>query len=249
MNPLISVIVPTYNRKDFLVVCLDAIMNQTYSPIETIVIDDGSTDGTGALLAERYGQRIHYCWQDHSGLPAVARNRGLQLARGELIAFCDSDDVWYPNKLELQVSRMHDRQANCSCSDAAVIGDSENRYLDHYRFRYTDLRKELLCENFFICSSVVLERSVLGQTEFTTVAEYRGYEDYVLWLSLRSRLRIDYVDKPLLWYRKHYGNVSRQGSQRDALIRLRILCSESAYLLHPLLWVRNLLKIIRRLFG
>lgn len=96
--PRISVIVPSFNRCDLLPETLDAILAQTHSPAEVILVDDGSTDATAAMLAARYAGRITYRRIENSG-DLAARNIGLAMACGELVAFCDSDDVWHPEFL------------------------------------------------------------------------------------------------------------------------------------------------------
>jgi glycosyltransferase involved in cell wall biosynthesis len=106
-NPLISCIIPVFNGERYLGEALDSILAQTYRPIEIIVVDDGSTDGTGELVA-RYGHRIRYFRQNNEGAP-TARNAGLSAARGAFVAFLDSDDLWQPDKLERQMARFEAR--------------------------------------------------------------------------------------------------------------------------------------------
>ncbi len=107
MTPTVSVIIPTYNRRVYVQEAIDSVLAQTYTDYEIIVIDDGSTDGTGETLRERYGDRIRYEWQENQG-ESVARNRGIALAQGEYIAFLDSDDLWLPEKLEKQVTYLEE---------------------------------------------------------------------------------------------------------------------------------------------
>ncbi len=99
---LVSVIIPTYNRASLVVEAVDSVLAQSFRNLELIVIDDGSTDETGVRLAA-YGDRLRYNRQERSGVSA-ARNRGLALACGEWVAFLDSDDLWQPKKLEVQVN-------------------------------------------------------------------------------------------------------------------------------------------------
>ena len=100
--PRVSVIIPTYNRATLVCKAIDSVLEQTFGDHEILVIDDGSTDGTESAVAG-YGQRVRYFWQDNRGMSA-ARNRGIDLARGEYLALLDSDDLWMPFKLELMVS-------------------------------------------------------------------------------------------------------------------------------------------------
>jgi glycosyltransferase involved in cell wall biosynthesis len=106
-SPLVSCVVPVYNGECYLAEALDSIFAQTYRPLEVIVVDDGSTDGTAALLAS-FGQRITALHQANAG-HAVARNRGVGAAQGEYLAFLDADDLWHPEKLARQVERFRAR--------------------------------------------------------------------------------------------------------------------------------------------
>ena len=101
MKPTVSVIIPTYNRAKFLPVAIESVLNQTYPYVEIIVIDDGSTDNTKAVL-EKYKNKIRYLQGVHKGT-AFSRNLGMKAATGKYIAFLDSDDSYYPYKLEVQV--------------------------------------------------------------------------------------------------------------------------------------------------
>ncbi len=100
-SPLVSVIVPTYNRASVIGEAIDSILSQSYRPVEIVVIDDGSSDDTASRV-RRYGHPVKYVYQRNRG-PAAARNCGIQYAAGDFIAFCDSDDVWNPGKLEREM--------------------------------------------------------------------------------------------------------------------------------------------------
>src|SRR5262245_33236726 len=104
-QPLVSVVIPTHNRAYGLAETIDSVLGQTYPNIEVVLIDDGSTDGTDTLIQERYGAdaRVRYVRQDKSGTN-IARNHGLRLAKGELVALLDSDDIFLPWKIEMEVA-------------------------------------------------------------------------------------------------------------------------------------------------
>lgn len=102
----VSVVIPTFNRAALLGRAIDSVLNQTYQDFELLVVDDGSTDGTRDVVA-KYGSRLRYLPQQNAGVSA-ARNAGVRHARFDLIAFLDSDDIWRPQKLELQVPAMAD---------------------------------------------------------------------------------------------------------------------------------------------
>jgi glycosyltransferase involved in cell wall biosynthesis len=102
MNSYVSVIIPTYNSAEFVVHAIDSVLNQTYTNYEVIVIDDGSIDNTRQIL-EPYQFKINYIYQEHQGV-AAARNKGIDAAKGELIAFLDADDLFLPQKLQQQIA-------------------------------------------------------------------------------------------------------------------------------------------------
>ena len=101
MNPKVSVVIPTYNRAATVPRAIESVLAQTVTDLEVIVVDDGSSDDTGKVLGEMFGDRIRYYAQTNQGA-SVARNRGVEEARGEWIAFLDSDDLWEKEKLEWQ---------------------------------------------------------------------------------------------------------------------------------------------------
>src|ERR1017187_5960230 len=113
MTPSISVVIPTYNRAHVVVQAIESALQQTLRDLEVIVVDDGSTDGTGETLDREYGNRIRYFHQQNQG-QSVARNKGLWEAKGEWVAFLDSDDVWLPEKLQHQLQALEIFRAKCN---------------------------------------------------------------------------------------------------------------------------------------
>jgi glycosyltransferase involved in cell wall biosynthesis len=101
---LVSCVIPVFNGERFLGAAIDSVLGQTRQPVEVIVVDDGSTDGTAQVIAG-YGDRIRWLRQANAG-PAAARNAGLALARGGLIGFLDADDIWLPHKLDRQLEEL-----------------------------------------------------------------------------------------------------------------------------------------------
>ena len=107
-NPLVSIIMPTYNRAEYIIQTIASIRRQTYTKWELLVIDDGSDDETEEKLAAEKDKRIMYLKTKHTGIGGRLKNMGLENAKGSLIAFIDSDDLWHPEKLALQVKAMND---------------------------------------------------------------------------------------------------------------------------------------------
>jgi len=101
-DKLVSVIVPVYNGERYLAAAIKSVLGQTYRPVEIIVVDDGSTDGSARIVRE-FGAAVRYEPQSHLGSPDACRNRGIKLADGEYLAFLDQDDLWMRDKLQLQI--------------------------------------------------------------------------------------------------------------------------------------------------
>jgi glycosyltransferase involved in cell wall biosynthesis len=118
-----SVIIPTYNRCHLLAEAIDSVIQQNYPALEIIVIDDGSTDATTAMMAAQY-PGVRYFYQTNQG-PAAARNRGIIEATGELVAFLDSDDIWLDNKINIELSLLRD------FPDTDVLAGNANAYIEN----------------------------------------------------------------------------------------------------------------------
>jgi glycosyltransferase involved in cell wall biosynthesis len=112
MDPKVSVVIPTYNRAGIVPRAIESVLAQTVTDLEVIVVDDGSSDDTGKTLEEMFGDRIRYFAQVNQGA-SVARNRGIEEARGEWIAFLDSDDLWEKEKLEWQLKALEQFSPQC----------------------------------------------------------------------------------------------------------------------------------------
>ncbi|MDB4912949.1 MAG: glycosyl transferase [Gemmatimonadetes bacterium] len=132
---LVSIVLPTYNRAYCLAQTLSSVLAQSYAELEVLVVDDGSTDGTDALVAREFGHdpRVQYTWQPNAGLSA-GRNAGIAMAIGEFIAFCDSDDIWDRDKIALEVACMlADEQLGLVWTDVSAV----NAQLEMLHPRYT----------------------------------------------------------------------------------------------------------------
>lgn len=237
-EPLVSVIIPTYNSRDHVQEAVDTILKQTYSNIEIIVVDS-STDDTKQVL-ERYGERVRYFYQEPKGVSA-ARNFGLSQARGSLVAFQDADDRWLSGRIETQLlalKRFPD--AALVFSDYAMFDHSGvilpsacwphfKLWLDEYRdaggdFAYGRLYWELMLGNCIGTCTVLAVKDVLerfGRFDET----FKTCEDLDLWLRVSTKCSFLYVDKVLAEYRVHSSGLSGSRDTRDmtwALDRARV---------------------------
>jgi glycosyltransferase involved in cell wall biosynthesis len=209
---MISVVIPTYNRRELLGETLASVFAQTGADFEVIVVDDGSTDGTGAYLRH---QPVHAISLPHSGLPSVARNAGLAQVRlkpeGEYIAFLDSDDLWEPTALaELRAALARTPEAGFAFCDFVYFseaGELPGQYLSAEHKRSGDVFESLLETCFIIPGSLMIRR-----TAIEVVGEFdphcRMSEDWDYFLRLAARFPAVYVDKCLVRMRAHPGNRS-----------------------------------------
>lgn len=202
MGNSVSVIIPTWNRSDDTLRAVRSVLNQTYNDFEIIIVDDGSIDQTENIFSEYPDKRVRYIQIEHSGLPAKARNVGINNAKGEWIAFLDSDDEWLPNKLEEQIRLAEITLCQAVCSNAWRIQNSQNRgaYLDDQVPEIIRFSK-LVKVNFVICSSALIKRSLIDKAlGFSEAKAMKAWEDYALWLRIASLTNFAYCSKPLVEY-------------------------------------------------
>jgi glycosyltransferase involved in cell wall biosynthesis len=220
---LVSVIIPTYNRDGFLREAIESVLSQAYKQFELIVVDDGSTDTTGDLL-QQYGTGLSVLHTSHRG-PSAARNRGIAAARGEYIAFLDSDDVWLPDKLRAQMLFFQDHPEARVCQTEEIwirSGVRVNPMKKHKKYSGWIFKQCLpLC--MVSPSSVMIERSVFGRVGLFNET-FLACEDYELWLRIAARYPIYLIDTPLII--KRGGHADQQSRLIPTLdqYRIRALC-------------------------
>ncbi len=172
-DELVSVVIPSYNRAYCIADSVGSVLDQTYGNLEVIVVDDGSNDNTEEVVASIDDGRVRYVRQNNAGA-CVARNHGVDLARGSLIAFHDSDDLWLPQKLERQVHALQSSGADfCYCRIQTFREDSRTglRRLVHImpkeNVELADLTFERLIERNFISTQVLLgHRDIFVEERF-----------------------------------------------------------------------------------
>ena len=218
--PRVSVIIPTYNRAHYLGAAIDSVLGQTSTDTEVIVVDDGSTDQTRAVL-EQYGSRVRPLYQEHCGLIAAVRNRGLREARGEYVAFLDSDDLWLPTLLETQVAALEQRpEWGMVYCDGWILDDATGQDLcrTHAATRAESgwIGPALFEQNFIQTSAVVVRRAVLEDVGvFREDVELWAVEDWELWLRTAARYQVGYCGEPLFRLRLHPANTSRRNPGKN----------------------------------
>lgn len=217
--PLVSVIMPAYNAARFVRASIDAVLSQSHSNVELIVINDGSSDETPNILAE-YSDKIIAINIDNSGVSA-ARNIGIANAKGEWLAFCDADDIWFKDKLAQQLGSINDNV--WSYTDSFYFGE-DYPYADDSptNTKRSDLSnlysgkvfEHLILENFITTSSLLIKKSVLEKFGGFD-KNLSSMEDWSLWLNIATEYPIALVPQTLLKYRVYSGSTSRKA--REAL--------------------------------
>jgi glycosyltransferase involved in cell wall biosynthesis len=208
----VSVIIPTYNRSYYVLRAINSVLAQTFKEHEIIVVDDGSTDETRRLL-KPYSHYINYIYQDNAG-PAAARNNGIELAKGEWLAFLDSDDTWLSNKLDVQLSQcinlgadlcFHD--LSCLNSDGQNIS-SWNQHVHSHTRGFPSLKTGIIQDPYqrmmttgylFLTSTLMAKRSIFFDVGFFN-KNFRTSEDLELFYKLAARYRVGYIAEPLTIY-------------------------------------------------
>jgi glycosyltransferase involved in cell wall biosynthesis len=186
MDKSITAIIPTWNRANCLKNCLSLIVRQTYKNLTVVVSDDGSSENVLVVADSFKDSRVKYIRGENSGRPSIPRNRAIKKATGNLLAFCDSDDYWKENKLEVQVNILEKTKLGAVCSNA-YLDQTPKMYFDNQSRKLTTL--DLLKVNSVICSSMVVEKKIIDKCGgFDEDLEFKAVEDYLLWLKVSYTL-------------------------------------------------------------
>ncbi len=217
-RPLVSVILPTYNRGWILKEAIDSVLKQRFADFELIVIDDGSTDATGRIL-EGYGTRIKACFQPHRGVSA-ARNTGIRKASGRYLAFLDSDDLWLPEKLTAQVDYFSSNPTVPACqTDEIWIRKGVRVNPKKIHLKSPEKLFERSLERCLVSPSAVMLRRWLLDAVGLFDESLPACEDYDLWLRVSCRFPVALIPKALVVKR---GGHADQISRVPGLDRFRI---------------------------
>ena len=215
----ISVIIPTYNRKKTLARAIQSVINQSLSPFEILIIDDGSNDGTEEWVKDNF-QNIKYIYQNNHGVSS-ARNIGIENAYGDWVAFLDSDDEWLPNKLYEQVKAID--------SNPEIKFFHTNEIWIRNGIRVNQMKKHKKYGGYIfekcldICrispSSALIQKEVLDNIGIFDES-LRVCEDYDLWLRITSKYPVVFLDVPLIY--KYGGHADQLSKVNDGIESYRI---------------------------
>jgi|SRR5690625_57270 len=206
-NELASVIIPSYNRSQIIRKTLESVWNQTYRPVEVVIVDDGSTDNTREIV-NRWKEefvsedfKVNYFFQKNSGVQH-ARNKGISLAKGRFLQFLDSDDLLLPEKLDLQISKMKEEKTGISICDYYVTDEREN--ILSFASNDRDLKHILTSPRFMQTSIAVIDKELVPRKYLKWNPRIRRAQDIdFIFKILLIADRFSYVNKPLFYWVHH----------------------------------------------
>lgn len=196
---MISVIIPTYNRAKTLKRAIDSVLNQTYSNIEVIIVDDCSTDKTSEVISNYDNKKIKYYKLEKNLGACAARNKGIQIASGKYIAFQDSDDEWFKEKLEKQIKTLKETNTKVTFCALNYVQDGKKKgkkIPNRDANEFENMTKELLKENFISTQTILGEKGVFEEIEFDE--SLPRFQDWDLAIRISKLYKISYLDEVLV---------------------------------------------------
>ncbi len=219
MNPLVSVVIPAFNSAEFIIEAINSVLEQTYQPIEIIIVDDGSQDNTVELIKSTFKNDVRLFRQQNSG-PSASRNHGVRESSGKYVAFLDADDIWLPDKIANQLAVMEDNpDIGLLCGNMIDFNEGGRDAQSHFEkngldenffgdeLYITNPFQKIYQKNFISTPTVVLRRSILEKTELFPL-EFRFSEDYLFWLDLARIDNVAYQPEVYTLRRKHKTNLT-----------------------------------------
>lgn len=214
-NPLITVITPTFNRADFIEEAVNSVLAQTYGNFELLIVDDGSTDDTKAVLAPALQDtRVQYFYQQNQG-QSVARNLALAKAKGEFICFLDSDNYWPPEKLESQVRQFAENPDYDVVYGDIIEIDEQGREVTRKNMRrYSGNISSFMIRDNCVSMNTAMARKRCFDELGAMSGQRRVADDYDLWLRFSAKFRFLYVPEFWAFYRVMENQISTDKTRR-----------------------------------
>lgn len=214
-HPLVSVIVPTYNRTDYLKLTLQSILNQTFQDFEVLVVDDGTPSDENLLLCQTL-DKVRYLRIENSGGPAKPRNVGIREAKGKYLAFVDDDDLWLSNKLEKQVAVLEDNTdfglVHACCEIIDGNGILQNRIIGRPgspEVKHGDVALRMMGNWTVMMPTSFIRKEIVDTVGFFNDKMPSALEDTEFWVRCSFLTKFYYLDEKLAYYRVHSNNISR----------------------------------------
>ena len=211
IEPLVSVIIPAYNASEWIAETVESVLKQEYQNFEIIVVDDGSTDNTEKIVTS-FGPKINYYYKKNGG-QSSARNFGIKNAKGKYIAFLDSDDLWFKQKLRLQVDLLEKNNFKWAYTDGIAFDNSTNEILFRFNNKSKQYEGDILIKIFQSCfipmPTVIVNKEVFLEIGyFNENHNFRNREDWEMWIRIAEVYPIALIPEILVKYRVHKKSVS-----------------------------------------
>ncbi len=200
----LSIIIPTYNRGDYILGTISSILDQDYRNFEIIIVDDGSTDNTEELVKSIYGNKIRYYRKDNEER-AIARNFGINEAKGDYLTFLDSDDRLYPHYFSEALRLIETYNTPEWLHLSYEIKDQNGKILRRENNRKGNINRTLVTGNHLSCIGVFLRNDIIREYQFNEDPDIIGSEDYILWMKLSCRYTLRYSNKTCACMVHHKG--------------------------------------------
>ncbi|EEW06179.1 glycosyltransferase family 2 protein [Vibrio mimicus] len=209
-NYKVSVCIPLYNVENYVIECIDSVLEQTYRNIEIILVDDSSKDCTFELITSKYSSddRVLILQNEHNMGVAYTRNRALSASSGDYIALMDADDICHPDRIRLQLDKLLAENANFCASDAELIDEKNSRVIGYWQSpeNIEELRLLLCVKIPFPQPSVMLKREIFEKFKYN---ERELSEDYRLWTEISGEIKYVCIKSPLVKVRINPTSVSK----------------------------------------
>lgn len=230
-DKLISVVIPTYNRKEKLPECIASVLSQSYSNIEVLVVDDASSDGTEELFENISDPRLHYLRYETNRGACYARNYGAEHAKGEILAFQDSDDTWHKDKLERQYTELMASGADmCFCGMNRVAENGNQFYFPVHPFQPEHALENFLAENRASTQTMLMHRYVWEQVRFDV--DIRRYQDWDFGIRAARKYTLHYIPEAMVESEVGSDSISSMVNSYPHLLHL-YKKHEALYLKYP----------------
>lgn len=205
MNPVVSVIIPVFNSEKYLLKTINSILNQTFSNLELIIIDDGSTDNSVNIINSFKDNRIRLIKNERNLGISYSRNRGLLESQGDYIAMCDSDDISLNTRIEEQIKIMKNDSSIDFCYTAYLTINEQDKYISYpfSNILKSDIRWQLFWDNPICQSTVMFKRQLFVNNTIKYNQDLIIAEDLKLWQTVASMCKFYCLYKPLVLYRVH----------------------------------------------
>ena len=253
-KPLVSVIITTYNRANVLKNAIDSVLNQTYSNVEIIVIDDGSEDDTNFLM-KAYGDKIVSIFKSNTG-KSHSRNIGLLASNGSIIATLDSDDIWCPSYLAKTINHLLNNNLDIVFSACLAHSFKYCKYNkgQYYVFDYKEIRESVLRQCPAPTSGVIMQRTIIGDGWDVASMEYEDWHLQIECIIKNINCRVGFVSE-ILWEKREDDKVKNklkttQQNQRQThdtnilLIRLQQNLTENEYSIVKQNYIKDTIRLL-----